>query len=88
MKTSSIVFLLAWVAAVGIATADQAPPPVQPTLAELHAACDSDIQKLCSGVQPGGGRILACLKQHKDEVSDTCKQAVAKAIQASTPATT
>ena len=88
MRISRIVFMLAAAAAAGVATADQTPAPGQPTLAELHAACDSDIQKLCSGIQPGGGRILACLKQHKDEVSEMCKQAVAKAIQAPAPGTT
>ena len=44
-------------------------------LAAIRAACTEDAQKLCGGVQPGGGRIVACLKQHKDELSDRCKQA-------------
>jgi hypothetical protein len=61
----------------------QSPPaqgPSQQALAAARAACDTDIQKFCPSVQPGGGRILACLKQHKDEVSDGCKQAVTKAL--------
>jgi hypothetical protein len=61
----------------------QSPPaqgPSQQAVAEARAACDSDIQKFCSTVQPGGGRILACLKEHKDQVSDGCKQAVTKAL--------
>ena len=45
-----------------------------------RTACASDVQKLCAGVQPGGGRVLACLKQHKDEVSDGCKQAILAAM--------
>jgi hypothetical protein len=66
------------------------PPPVQPpappskeAVDAARAACETDIQKLCTGVQPGGGRILACLKQHKDQVSDGCKQAVQKATRGS-----
>ena len=51
----------------------------QSTLAALRAACADDVQRLCAGVQPGGGRIVACLKQHKDSLSDQCKQAAAKA---------
>jgi len=39
-----------------------------------------DVQKLCAGVPAGGGRILACLKQHKDEVSEGCKQAMLSAM--------
>jgi len=53
--------------------------PSEQAVADARAACGTDIQKLCTGVQPGGGRILACLKQHKDQVSDGCKQAVVKA---------
>ena len=66
------------------------PPPVQPpappskeAVDAARAACEADVQKLCTGVQPGGGRILACLKQHKDQVSDGCKQAVQKATKGS-----
>src|ERR1019366_3150896 len=47
----------------------------QPSAAAIRAACADDAQKLCAGVQPGGGRIVACLKEHKDSLSDRCKQA-------------
>ena len=47
-----------------------------------RAACQDDLQKLCSGVQSGGGRMINCLVQHKDSVSDACKQAVMAARQA------
>ncbi len=41
----------------------------------LTAGCADDAQKLCAGVQSGGGRIIACLKQHKDSLSPKCLQA-------------
>lgn len=47
----------------------------QPSVADLRAACADDAQKLCAGVQPGGGRVVACLKEHKDALSDRCRQA-------------
>lgn len=47
----------------------------QPSLSALRDACAGDAQKLCAGVQPGGGRVVACLKEHKDSLSDRCKQA-------------
>ena len=47
----------------------------QPSLDALRVACADDAKKLCAGVQPGGGRIVACLKEHKDSLSDGCKQA-------------
>ena len=64
----------------------QSPAPQAPSpqaVAEARAACETDIQKLCPSVQPGGGRILACLRQHKDQVTDVCKQAVIKATKGS-----
>jgi hypothetical protein len=60
-----------------------APAPAPPAVADARAACETDIQQLCAGVQPGGRRILACLKQHKDQVSDVCKQAVVRATRGS-----
>jgi hypothetical protein len=49
-------------------------------VSDARTACAADIQKLCAGVAPGGGRILACLKQHKDQVSNGCKQAILSAM--------
>jgi hypothetical protein len=47
----------------------------QQSLAAIQAACAEDAKKLCAGVQPGGGRIVACLREHKDALSDRCRQA-------------
>lgn len=55
----------------------------QQVLTDVQAACASDVQSLCSGVQTGGGRIIACLKQHQSQVSDRCKQTVTNAMQQS-----
>ena len=46
--------------------------------AEAMKYCKADVARLCPGVQMGGGRIIACLKEHKMEVSVGC----AKALQA------
>ena len=40
---------------------------------EASEACKNDVQKFCSGVQPGGGRIVRCLKEHADQLSAECK---------------
>jgi Cysteine rich repeat len=52
-------------------------------MAILRNGCTEDAQRLCAGVQPGGGRVLACLKEHKDALSDKCKQAAQQAQAAS-----
>ena len=48
-------------------------------LKEVHQACEEDIHFLCAGIQPGGGRIAACLKQSESEVSAGCKAQIAAA---------
>jgi len=46
--------------------------------AEHQNACKDDIQKFCSSVDPKDHKAIhACLKTHKDEVSDPCKQQMA-----------
>ena len=51
-----------------------------PQLSNARTACASDVQKVCRNVPPGGGRILICLKQHQDEISDGCKRAIISAM--------
>jgi hypothetical protein len=38
--------------------------------------CKADVARLCPGVEPGGGRIISCLKAHKEEVSIGCGKAL------------
>ena len=44
--------------------------------------CTTDIQSLCAGVKPGGGRILACLQSHvaAGDLSVGCSTILSKAI--------
>ena len=42
----------------------------------VQAACRGDAQRLCRGVQSGGGRIGECLKARINEVSPGCLEAV------------
>jgi hypothetical protein len=44
--------------------------------------CSTDIQSLCAGVKPGGGRVLACLQAHvaAGELSVGCSTMLSKAI--------
>lgn len=49
--------------------------------AGMGQACKADAGKLCPGVQPGGGRVLACLKQHEAELSPDCQAALPRLSQ-------
>jgi hypothetical protein len=44
--------------------------------------CSTDVQNLCAGVKPGGGRVLACLQAHvaAGELSVGCSTILSKAI--------
>ncbi|MTI18790.1 hypothetical protein E1162_16205 [Rhodobacteraceae bacterium RKSG542] len=42
---------------------------------EALAVCAPDIEKLCSTVEAGGGRIISCLSEKAEEVSPECKSA-------------
>jgi len=42
-------------------------------------ACKPDIARFCSQVQPGQGRIKACMKEHLPELSDPCKEGLFQA---------
>jgi hypothetical protein len=40
--------------------------------AAVRNACAADFQKNCPGIQPGGGRLAACLKEKRAAFSEAC----------------
>jgi hypothetical protein len=40
----------------------------------------SDVKAQCPGVQPGEGRIRACIKTHLKDLSEPCQTLVLKAV--------
>jgi Cysteine rich repeat len=61
---------VALAASAGLAVAQDKP--------NLRQACAADAQKLCSGIEPGGGRILRCMREHQAELSPDCQAALAQ----------
>ena len=53
-----------------------AAPSVLAQQAAAMKYCKADFERLCPGVQPGGGRIIGCLKSHKEEISIGCGKAL------------
>lgn len=60
----------------------QRTPSVQTAL----VACAADRERLCSGVMPGGGRIVNCLAQRVRELTPACHAALQNAQSALTQA--
>jgi Cysteine rich repeat len=52
---------------------------VKEALKEVNKACEDDITMFCAGVQPGEGRVIKCLKEHKAELSSKCQEGITKA---------
>ncbi len=46
---------------------------------EAAEACKQDIQRNCKDVQPGGGRIVQCLKAHESTLSPQCREKLEQA---------
>jgi hypothetical protein len=40
--------------------------------AKLESSCAGDIQKYCSTVTPGEGRMIYCMQAHEDKISPKC----------------
>ena len=45
----------------------------------LVQVCRADYDRLCPGVVPGGGRVLACLQSRANELSPACAQSMMRA---------
>ncbi|MEP9375626.1 cysteine rich repeat-containing protein [Aquabacter sp. CN5-332] len=45
---------------------------------DLMTYCKADVQRLCKGVPPGDGRLMACLQAHSKQMSVGCAQALQK----------
>ena len=43
----------------------------------VATACEADITELCANVPPGQGRILGCLGDRSDRISEACGKALA-----------
>lgn len=41
-------------------------------------ACAADVKRRCLTVEPGEGRILACLQEHEQDLSEACYQSLPK----------
>jgi hypothetical protein len=61
------------------AAAQSAPQLTPEQQRAIATACRSDIEKLCAGIQPGGGRIGICLREKFSQVTAPCRTELIKA---------
>ena len=47
-------------------------------MAQQRGVCVADIKAKCAGVEPGEGRLIACVKTHAAEFSEPCKARLAR----------
>jgi hypothetical protein len=45
----------------------------------IRAACKADFARNCPGVQPGGGKLIACFKEKRAQFSEGCRTAMQSA---------
>lgn len=43
-----------------------------------RSACAADIRRVCLTAEPGEGRLLACLQEHEQDLSEPCYQSLPK----------
>jgi hypothetical protein len=53
----------------------KASPELRQARRAMRQACSEDFRTLCAGSEPGGGKIMICLRSHGEQVSDGCKAA-------------
>ena len=46
------------------------------SLTYLANECDADLEKFCAEIEVGEGRVLKCLDDNGDKISDRCTQAL------------
>ena len=85
IRTVVFAFVVALAATAAPVSAQTAPPSASAPAAEASAsgggrqamaACRDDIKSLCAGVENGGGRKIACLKENQAKLSTGCQSAI------------
>jgi hypothetical protein len=67
------------IAAILLIATSSAMAQMRPGARAVLQACKPDIAHFCSQVQPGEGRIKACMKEHLPELSEPCKEGLFQA---------
>lgn len=81
IRWMSIALIAAACAAPATAMAQsQMTPEMRAQARKVVQACKTDLKQYCQGIQPGGGRIAACLQTNQANLTPTCQAALAEAL--------
>lgn len=50
--------------------------PAPSAAQDIIGACDAEIGRFCAAVEPGFGRLAACLYAHEDKLGEACDAAI------------
>ena len=78
-RRAALVVALAGIAGIALSNGAFAQNLSNAQMQAVRAACEADIRTACPGVQPGGGRIVTCLKANQSKISPPCMDALAAA---------
>lgn len=82
--------VLGWIALSPVLAADSAAPPSgqihapSATPSEHHEvtpSCRAEVEQLCRGILPGGGRIKKCIEANESNLSPSCRAAVQERLE-------
>lgn len=90
MNVTIRLSLAHWVSVALVAAAFAAPaaavaqsqmtPEMRAQAQKVVQACKADIRQYCQGIQPGGGRMAACLQTNQANLTPTCQAALVEAL--------
>jgi len=43
---------------------------------ELNTACRVDVEAACAGLEPGEGRLMQCIRDNPEKLSQPCKDTI------------
>ena len=72
MKLKNVFLPVALVLLCFAGTASASDSIVEGVVEGIKEGCSSEIEKFCSQVSPGKGRMLACFHAHEDKLSGRC----------------
>src|SRR5262249_53947309 len=79
IRSAALLMILLPAAALAqSATPPSADPERAAAREKIRAACATDIQKFCAGIERGKGQMRACLETHQKDLSPACQAARAE----------